>query len=545
MGCLSLFAFLTALNSVHAAVGPVTDLTLIVDTVAPDGAAFAREAIVVQEEPNSVIGPVIVGQKGDNFRLNVINNLDSPNMRQSTSIHWHGIFQGNGQNWADGAAFVNQCPIAPGGDSFLYDFTEPFQTGTFWYHSHLSTQYCDGLRGAFVIYDPLDPYRLLYDVDDESTVITLADWYHSYAEDILIAAGDTILINGHGRFAGAGGTATELSVITVEHGKRYRLRFANIACDPWFAVKIDSHTNLRVIEADGITTVPVTVDSFNIFVGQRYSVILHANQPVGNYWIRAAPNGVSNFAGGIDSAILRYVGAPEEEPNTSEDTPSDTLQEQDLHPLILPGAPGIHSRGAADVVHTVSMEFLTILKCSPTMPVLLQILSGAQTANTLLPAGSFIQASHNDIVELNFPAVNVAAVGGPHPIHLHGHAFDVIRSAGTNSDNWFNPPRRDVVSTGTDPNDNVTIRFRADNPGPWFLHCHIDWHLELGFALVIAEAPSEWDSDINPPAAWDDLCPTFAWLLFYYFKFPHILNFTDMMPCRLSSSNRVKNLNVD
>ncbi len=38
--------------------------------------------------------------------------------------------------------------------------------GTFWYHSHLSTQYCDGLRGAFVVYDPADPYADLYDVDD-------------------------------------------------------------------------------------------------------------------------------------------------------------------------------------------------------------------------------------------------------------------------------------------------------------------------------------------------------------------------------------------
>lgn len=39
-------------------------------------------------------------------------------------------------------------------------------TGTFWYHSHLSTQYCDGLRGALVVYDSEDPHAVLYDVDD-------------------------------------------------------------------------------------------------------------------------------------------------------------------------------------------------------------------------------------------------------------------------------------------------------------------------------------------------------------------------------------------
>ena len=44
----------------------------------------------------------------------------------------------------------------------------PFQ-GTFWYHSHFRNQYCDGLRGAMVIYDPKDPHMSLYDVDNGET----------------------------------------------------------------------------------------------------------------------------------------------------------------------------------------------------------------------------------------------------------------------------------------------------------------------------------------------------------------------------------------
>jgi hypothetical protein len=47
-------------------------------------------------------------------------------------------------------------------------------------------------------------------------------------------------------------------------------------------------------------------------------------------------------------------------------------------------------------------------------------------------------------------------------------------------------PRRDVVSTG-DGTEPVIIRFVTDNAGPWFLHCHIDWHLEAGLAVVFAE----------------------------------------------------------
>lgn len=41
--------------------------------------------------------------------------------------HWHGITQKR-TNWADGAASVNQCPIAPG-HSFLYNFDVPDQAG--------------------------------------------------------------------------------------------------------------------------------------------------------------------------------------------------------------------------------------------------------------------------------------------------------------------------------------------------------------------------------------------------------------------------------
>lgn len=61
-------------------------------------------------------------------------------------------------------------------------------------------------------------------------------------------------------------------------------------------------------------------------------------------------------------------------------------------------------------------------------------------------------------------------------MHLHGHSFDVVRVAGSDEYNYDNPVRRDVVNIGT-ASDNVTVRFTTDNAGPWFLHCHIDWHL--------------------------------------------------------------------
>jgi hypothetical protein len=78
--------------------------------------------------------------------------------------HWHGISQ-HKSNWADGVAFITQCPLRQE-EAFEHKFTPTGQSGTYWYHSHYSTQYCDGLRGPLVIYDPEDPLAYLYDIDD-------------------------------------------------------------------------------------------------------------------------------------------------------------------------------------------------------------------------------------------------------------------------------------------------------------------------------------------------------------------------------------------
>ncbi|KAL0954402.1 hypothetical protein HGRIS_003386 [Hohenbuehelia grisea] len=490
-----------------AGIGPSTDLHIVNKNISPDG--FSRQTVLAgaSSSTGQFPGPLITGNKGDNFRLNVVDELTDNSMLTDTTIHWHGFFQ-KGTAWADGPAFVTQCPIKPG-NSFLYDFDVPDQAGTFWYHSHLSTQYCDGLRGAFVVYDPNDPHKDLYTVDNDDTVITLADWYHTPAPSAgAVPTADSTLINGLGRFAG--GPTSELAVINVQQNTKYRFRLVSISCDPNYVFSIDGHT-LTVIEADGVNTQPLVVDSIQIFAGQRYSFVLNANQAVGNYWIRANPNiGTTGFAGGLNSAILRYAGATVADPTSSQSPNSSPLQETSLVPLENPGAPGTHTLGAADVSINLAIAFNAanfdftvngVSYVNPTAPVLLQILSGALTASSLLPAGSVYVLPPNKVIEVSIPGL---AIGGPHPFHLHGHTFDVIRSAGSSTYDFDTPVRRDVVSTGV-AGDNVTIRFVTDNPGPWFLHCHIDWHLELGLAIVFAEDPATVNT-FDPPTSWDNLC---------------------------------------
>ena len=67
-----------------------------------------------------------------------------------------------------------------------------------------------------------------------------------------------------------------------------------------------------------------------------------ANQTVDNYWIRANPNlGTTGFANGINSAILRYSGADEVEPTTTQTDATAALTETALVPLENPGAVSI------------------------------------------------------------------------------------------------------------------------------------------------------------------------------------------------------------
>ena len=101
----------------------------------------------------------------------------------------------------------------------------------------------------------------------------------------------------------------------------------------------------------------------------------------------------------------------------------------------------------------------------------------------------------------------------------------MVGSAGTTECNYTNPVRRDTVNIGL-AGDNVTIRFvvsplrvfssssllsvchmssrtlQTDNPGPWFLHCHIDFHLVAGLAIVFAEdAPDVAHVNLMPGAS--------------------------------------------
>jgi multicopper oxidase len=69
-----------------------------------------------------------------------------------------------------------------------------------------------------------------------------------------------------------------------------------------------------------------------------------------------------------------------------------------------------------------------------------------------------------------------------HPMHLHGHTFQVRRTGARNPG-----PRKDTVIVR--PGERVTVDFDAANPGRWMLHCHNAYHQAGGMMTELIYAP--------------------------------------------------------
>lgn len=93
---------------------------------------------------------------------------------------------------------------------------------------------------------------------------------------------------------------------------------------------------------------------------------------------------------------------------------------------------------------------------------------------------------------------------------MHGHVFQVIaRGQGVldSSQKYpepVNPTYRDTISVPAE--SYIVIRFRANNPGVWFFHCHVDWHVPAGLAATFITAPQLALEKMELPQSLIDIC---------------------------------------
>ena len=293
---------------------------------------YERDGIAVNGE---YIGPTIEATVGDQLLITVMNKLFP---QEVLSMHWHGIQQLN-TPWADGTAFITNCPINHG-SSYTYNFTAT-EAGTFWYHAHIGNLGMEGSNGMIVIYDqetqhfPSQTRSLFaeYDYDEELRII-LSDWFHPsvYRLNAMIehnpfqwsGNGDTILINGKGEckectYNGStttitttynDGTQSSIStyckgkreIFRLQQGKTYLVRILNAASLAFYNIAIASHY-FTILGVDGRSfTEPVDVNSIDLSSGQRYMALLHYNPP-----IQSAHNYETNAVNTLNTQNLTYV----------------------------------------------------------------------------------------------------------------------------------------------------------------------------------------------------------------------------------------------
>lgn len=262
-------------------------------------------------------GPVIECNWGDWVKVKVINKLQD----NATTIHWHGIHH-KGTNDMDGVPGVSECAIVPGA-SKTYEFRAS-SYGTAWYHSHLLAQYGDGIRGPMIIHGPATAdydvdmgHVLISDTFPAGTAFAQAERIAHFGQNGLVTS--NYLLNGNNKSPDM--ATGKHTLWSVQKGKKHLFRFINGAAMEMYSVKFDNH-KMKVIAADFVPIEPYETEWLNIACGQRYDVIVEADQPSANYFLRAVtqtscPSTPLNTGLGTANGIIHYDDAVLTLPNST------------------------------------------------------------------------------------------------------------------------------------------------------------------------------------------------------------------------------------
>ncbi|KAK1406814.1 hypothetical protein QVD17_38422 [Tagetes erecta] len=304
--------------------------------------------------------------------------------------------------------------------------------------------------------------------------------------------------------------------------------------------------SLTVVGADGSYTKQLTKKYVVIAPGQTLDCIFEANQvrPGGRYYMAARAYSSSTtitFDNTTTTAILQYNGHSSVITSTTSpsfpslpyyndttaafdfitslrslDTLLFSLRAYDTQifstvsintfPCKNNSCAGPNGSRLAASMNNISFEYpsIDILKAYyyhingvfgtrfPRVPPLYYNFTGSNLPVTLRTPERATQVrviEYNSIVEVVFQGTNLVTALD-HPMHLHGFSFYVIGWGFGNFDakkdpvnyNLVDPPFRNTVLVPI--NGWAAIRFKASNPGVWFLHCHLERHLTWGMDTV-------------------------------------------------------------
>ncbi|KAI8531612.1 hypothetical protein RHMOL_Rhmol11G0149900 [Rhododendron molle] len=347
--------------------------------------------------------------------------------------------------------------------------------------------------------------------------------------------------------------------VMVNYGKRYLLRVINSIMNEEVFFAVAQH-NFTVVGMDGAYIKPIETDYIFITPGQTMDILLTANKSPSHYYMAARAYAGAFYDNTTTTAIVKYIGNytapstptfPSNLPNytdidavtdftklikalASKDHPIDVPKKVDTRLFITISVGSIPcpndscdgpdgSRLAASL-NNISFEepavdllqayyrkiggiFTTDFPSVP--PYFFNFTADVTPDNVLIPStGTKVKVlEFNSSVEIVFQGTNVLSGAENHPMHLHGFSFYHVGYGFGNFDNKTDPKGYNLVdppeinTVGVPKNGWATIRFRADNPGVWFMHCHLERHSSWGMdmAFIVKNGSTRSTSLRQPP----------------------------------------------
>ncbi|VAH19869.1 unnamed protein product [Triticum turgidum subsp. durum] len=343
------------------------------------------------------------------------------------------------------------------------------------------------------------------------------------------------------------GGANSTFKLKVKPGRTYMLRLINAALNDELFFAVANHT-LTVVQADASYVKPFAATTLVISPGQTMDVLLTAatNPSSTAFAIAVAPytNTVGTFDNTTAIAVLEY--APQR-PAALRGLPAPPLPRYNDTGAVTNFSSNFRSLASARYPARVPLSvdrsffFAVGLGADPCQspvngtcqgPNNTRFAASINNVSFVMPKTSLLQAHYqrryNGVLAANFPAAPLRKfnyTGTPpnntfvthgtrvvplafntsvevvlqdtsiqgaesHPLHLHGYDFHVVGTGFGNYDaandtakyNLVDPVQRNTISVPTA--GWVAIRFVANNPGVWIMHCHLDVHLSWGLSMA-------------------------------------------------------------
>lgn len=457
---------------------------------------------------NSVPGPQIRVKQGETVKITLKNTLKVP-----VSLHVHGYpvpFE------MDGIPGVSQDAIAPG-KSFTYTFKATVP-GTYWYHSHQDSvkQVDMGLYGSFVVESDEDvvdrDYTLMLDEwmsggmemengqasngkeegmsgrDGNDMHMSVMDMKGmDMGQDMQGMDMDTGHKNepsaGHDMGTGQEGEASkghDMSMynvytingktypasqpLNVKKGEIVRLRLINAGYMS-HSLHLQGH-RYRIVATDGNRIAnPEWADNklLAIAPGERYDIEFEANLP--GMWLLDEHN--DNPAAKNMRIAIQYDNASDSQKNQVQDDPDQTLGTVNMAEY------GKPAKGKFSLTDRYNLEYTMDLGTAHRNGEMVYTINGK-----VFPDTDPVKVKTGDKVKVRF--VNSSA-NEDHPMHLHGHTFQVLSKNGKPLGGAAE--YKDTLNVK--PGEEYVVAFEANNPGDWMFHCHDLHHAAAGMVTEL------------------------------------------------------------